>query len=165
MKMLFSCWFFLFLAGCDAKVKREAQRQNCAGSQCNQNNLGGAGGAGFGGGFSGGATQNCVGSQCNQNNFGRKRREVLSEILEEARLLGERNEDEESATPERKKRQVQNCHGSNCNQNNLGGGGFGGFTAGYGAFGGGGAQIQNCHGSHCNQNNVGGGYGGLPVGG
>merc|ERR1712096_597603 len=75
-----------------------AQRQNCFGSQCNQNN---GGGSGFGGfqGFGGGASQNCFGSQCNQNNFGKKKREA----------------------------QFQNCVGSQCNQNNGGGSGFGGF--------------------------------------
>ena len=61
-----------------------AQIQNCAGSQCNQDNVGFGAGfpasrAGFGG-FGGGATQkrkkreaqvqNCQGSQCNQNNGG-----------------------------------------------------------------------------------------------
>jgi len=66
--------------------------QNCLGSRCNQNNLGGGGFGGFRGGFGGygggfggfggfgqnfGHAQNCVGSQCNQNNFGKKKREAL----------------------------------------------------------------------------------------
>ena len=67
------------------KEKREAQRQNCAGGQCNQNNGFGGFGGGFGGfnvfnggGFGGvgGATQNCAYAQCNQNN-GRKKRAAL----------------------------------------------------------------------------------------
>merc|ERR1712029_534967 len=82
--------------------KREAQTQNCFGSNCNQNN--GVGFFPFG--FTFGRkkreaqTQNCLGGNCNQNNgvgffpfgfpFGRKKREA----------------------------QNQNCFGSNCNQNN-----------------------------------------------
>merc|ERR1719186_2514712 len=75
-----------------SRSKRKAQLQNCFGSQCNQNNVGGSfgglGGSGFGGGgfggggfkgVGGGASQNCFGSRCNQNNFGRKKRELLSE--------------------------------------------------------------------------------------
>merc|ERR1739842_88561 len=74
------------------------------------------------------ATQNCVGSSCNQNNFGRKRRQILEEILteveaeESAREVVKREAEAEpqsfggvsfSAT--------QNCAGgSNCNQNNFG---------------------------------------------
>merc|ERR1711955_60400 len=41
-----------------------------------------------------GATQNCLNSNCNQNNFGRKRRQVLEEILaevEEEELVRSRN--------------------------------------------------------------------------
>merc|ERR1711942_300066 len=41
-----------------------------------------------------GATQNCLNSNCNQNNFGRKRRQVLEEILaevEEEELARSRN--------------------------------------------------------------------------
>merc|ERR1711942_403578 len=61
-----------------------AALQNCVGSNCNQNN--GFEGRtfestpGFGG--QGVAVQNCVGSNCNSNNvFGRKRREVLEEVI------------------------------------------------------------------------------------
>jgi len=63
------------------------------------------------GGFS--ATQNCVGSRCNQNNFGRKRRQILEEILLEV-------EKEELSRVERDAQiAAQNCADSNCNQNNL----------------------------------------------
>jgi len=56
--------------------------QNCAGSNCNQNNFGSNPGSQpqFGN-FD--AAQNCVGSNCNQNNFGRKKREVIAALLEE----------------------------------------------------------------------------------
>merc|ERR1719233_2752340 len=63
------------------------------------------------GGFS--ATQNCVGSRCNQNNFGRKRRQILEEILLEV-------EKEELSRVERDGQiAAQNCADSNCNQNNV----------------------------------------------
>merc|ERR1712055_199494 len=55
--------------------------------------------------------QNCAFSNCNQNNFGRRRRQILEEILAEV-------EAEEDAKVV--KRQAQNCVGSACNQNNLG---------------------------------------------
>ena len=42
----------------------------------------------FPGGF--GATQNCANSQCNQNNFGRKKREIVSELIS----LAEETQDE-----------------------------------------------------------------------
>jgi len=63
------------------------------------------------GGFS--ATQNCAdGSNCNQNNFGRKRRQILEEILLEV-------EKEELSRKERDAVDVaQNCANSNCIQNN-----------------------------------------------
>jgi len=54
--------------------------------------------------------QNCASSNCNQNNFGRKRRQILEEILTGM----EADEDAKVV-----KRQVQNCQGSQCNQNNL----------------------------------------------
>merc|ERR1711942_81645 len=61
-----------------------AALQNCVGSNCNQNNAFDGrtfGGPGFGG-SQGVAVQNCVGSNCNANNlFGRKRREVLEEVI------------------------------------------------------------------------------------
>jgi len=77
--------------------------QNCLGSRCNQNNLGGGGFGGFRGGFGGygggfggfggfgqnfGHAQNCVGSQCNQNNFGKKKREALDEDTEPLEIDG-----------------------------------------------------------------------------
>merc|ERR1719431_1902754 len=55
--------------------------------------------------------QNCAFSNCNQNNFGRRRRQILEEILAEV----EADEDAKVV-----KRQVQNCVGSACNQNNFG---------------------------------------------
>jgi len=63
------------------------------------------------GGFS--ATQNCVGSRCNQNNFGRKRRQILEDILLEV-------EKEELSRVERDAQiAAQNCADSNCNQSNV----------------------------------------------
>merc|ERR1712025_963024 len=65
----------------------------------------------FGGGVS---IQNCDGSNCNSNNFfGRRRRQVLDEILKEV-------EAEEAELSREKRQAVQNCADSNCNQNNLG---------------------------------------------
>merc|ERR1711875_15199 len=65
----------------------------------------------FGGGVS---IQNCVGSNCNSKNFfGRRRRQVLDEILKEV-------EAEEAELSREKRQAVQNCAGSNCNQNNVG---------------------------------------------
>merc|ERR1712112_743555 len=63
----------------------------------------------FGGGVS---IQNCVGSNCNSNNFfGRRRRQVLDEILKEV---------EEAELSREKRQAIQNCADSKCNQNNLG---------------------------------------------
>merc|ERR1712212_1080674 len=79
------------------------------------------------GGFS--ATQNCVGSNCNQNNFGRKRRQILEEILSEVEaeeeLARELTKREAEAEPQGfgsvSFSATQNCAGgSNCNQNNFG---------------------------------------------
>merc|ERR1712240_390339 len=118
----------------------------------------------FGGGVS---IQNCDGSNCNSNNFfGRRRRQVLDEILKEV-------EAEEAESSREKRQAVQNCADSNCNQNNLGtipratqpisnpaplsnpvANPIPGPQA-----------VQNCVGSNCNQNNVGGGgfsLGGFP---
>merc|ERR1719504_642422 len=80
--------------------------QNCAGSHCNQNNLAG-GLAGFSTGFFPSIAQNCVGSACNQNNvLGRKKREVLTQLIVEARKIAEEGSS-------RKKRAIsQNCVGS-----------------------------------------------------
>ena len=49
--------------------------QNCAGAQCNQNNVGNPAGP---------IAQNCVGAHCAQNNIGRRKREIVAEILAEA---------------------------------------------------------------------------------
>merc|ERR1711875_174857 len=58
--------------------------------------------------------QNCVGSNCNSNNFfGRRRRQVLDEILKEV-------EAEEAELSREKRQAIQNCADSKCNQNNLG---------------------------------------------
>merc|ERR1712192_284300 len=80
--------------------------QNCAGSQCNQNNLAAAA-AGLGGGFTGffpSIAQNCVGSACNQNNvLGRKKREVLAHLIEEARKIAEEEVEAEEAVSRRKR--------------------------------------------------------------
>jgi len=130
--------------------------QNCAGSQCNQNNLAAA--AGLGGGFTGffpSIAQNCVGSACNQNNvLGRRKREVLTHLIEEARKIAEEEVEAEEADA-RKKREAQisqNCVGSLCNQNNIASGGLHGLGGGFTGFTGG--ISQNCVGSACNQNNV-----------
>merc|ERR1712183_897907 len=84
------------------------------------------------------ATQSCSGgSNCNQNNFGRKRRQILEEILSEveaeesAREIAAMREAEEIARDVAKREAeaeaplggfiaTQNCVGSTCNQNNFG---------------------------------------------
>jgi len=63
-----------------------------------------------------GNVQNCQFSSCTQNNFGRKRRQILEEILAEV-------EAEEDSNVVKRQAQEQNCQGSECNQNNLGGAG------------------------------------------
>jgi len=83
--------------------------------------------------------QNCAFGNCNQNNFGRRRRQILEEILAEVEAV----EDAKVV-----KRQAQNCEGSDCTQNNLGGPIAPGGPPG--------AQVQNCQGSDCTQNNLGG---------
>jgi len=65
--------------------------------------------------FGFGQVQNCVGSRCNQNNFGRKRREILEEILAEV----EAEEDSAKLAKRQTEAEEQNCQGSDCNQNNL----------------------------------------------
>ena len=82
--------------------KREAEAQifqNCAGSTCNQNNVG-AGSSGTR------ISQNCVGSSCNQNNFGRRKREVVAKLLEEAHKVANEQAEAEALeeTQSRKKR-------------------------------------------------------------
>merc|ERR1711928_326243 len=123
--------------------------QNCAGSQCNQNNVAAGG---FNTGFFPSIAQNCVGSACNQNNvLGRRKRDVVAQLIEEAHKIAEEEVEAEEAVS-RKKRQIsQNCVGSLCNQNNIAGGG-------HGVFSGAGFHLpsisQNCVGSACNQNNL-----------
>merc|ERR1712000_238967 len=63
-----------------------------------------------------GNVQNRQFSSCTQNNFGRKRRQILEEILAEV-------EAEEDSNVVKRQAQEQNCQGSECNQNNLGGAG------------------------------------------
>merc|ERR1712240_837925 len=108
----------------------------------------------FGGGVS---IQNCVGSNCNSNNFfGRRRRQVLDEILKEV-------EAEEAESSREKRQAVQNCADSNCNQNN-----HGAIPRAPQPISNpaplsnpvanpipGPQAVQNCAGSNCNQNNVG----------
>merc|ERR1712025_1354529 len=106
----------------------------------------------FGGGVS---IQNCDGSNCNSNNFfGRRRRQVLDEILKEV-------EAEEAELSREKRQAVQNCADSNCNQNNLGS-----IPRAPKPISNpaprpvtkpipGPQAVQNCAGSNCNQNNVG----------
>merc|ERR1712192_364464 len=94
--------------------------QNCAGSHCNQNNIaaglgsaghagfsagpGSAGHAGFSAGFFPYIAQNCVGSACNQNNvLGRRKREVLAHLIEEARKIAEEEVEAEEAVSRRKR--------------------------------------------------------------
>merc|ERR1711942_398099 len=105
-------------------------QQNCVGSNCNQNNVGG-GGFNLGGfpsvglptaGIPVGAQQNCVGSSCNQNNLGKKKREILDmvdELTKEAfdSEVGDKSNEREKREAEP---QIQNCAFSNCNQSNFG---------------------------------------------
>jgi len=106
--------------------------QNCAGSHCNQNNIaaglgsaghagfsagpgsaghtgfsagpGSAGHAGFSAGFFPYIAQNCVGSACNQNNvLGRRKREVLAHLIEEARKIAEEEVEAEEVVSRRKR--------------------------------------------------------------
>merc|ERR1719449_535269 len=103
--------FLSVMAGLLALCESEAQfgfgggaaLQNCAGSNCNQNN--GFGGRTFGSppgfGSQGVAVQNCAGSNCNQNNgFG-------------GRTFGSPPGFGSQGVA------VQNCVGSNCNSNNV----------------------------------------------
>jgi len=67
------------------KDKREAQIQNCVGSQCNQNNIATGGFSSF---FPQSIAQNCVGSACNQNNLlGRKKRALIQAFIDEAEKI------------------------------------------------------------------------------
>jgi len=151
-------------------VQSEPQiSQNCAGgSQCGQNNAGSPAGP---------VAQNCVGAACEQNNIGRRKREIMAEILADAVEAVGRQERSAPAghhghpanvqhqeSPQHRgsshlKRSAdpqhisQNCAGSHCNQHNiatgLGSAGHAGFSAGFFP-----SIAQNCVGSACNQNNV-----------
>merc|ERR1712112_538483 len=71
--------------------------------------------------FGVGQVQNCQFSSCTQNNFGRKRRQILEEILAEVEADEDGALTDEVVDPVLKaKRQVQTCVGSSCNQNNFG---------------------------------------------
>merc|ERR1712228_134943 len=90
-----------------AKREAEAQIQNCAGSQCNQNNLGlGALNLNpFNLGV--GAQQNCVGSQSNL--FGRRKREIADAVnqLAEDMIVEEINHAVlQEAEGQRKRREI-----------------------------------------------------------
>merc|ERR1711875_75174 len=105
-------------------------QQNCVGSNCNQNNVGG-GGFSLGGfppvsfptaGIPVGAQQNCVGSSCNQNNIGKKKREILDMVDELTKEAFDSEVDDQSNEREKREAdpQIQNCAFSNCNQVNFG---------------------------------------------
>merc|ERR1712240_791855 len=105
-------------------------QQNCVGSNCNQNNVGG-GGFRLGGfpsvSFPTAGTpvvtqQNCVGSNCNQNNLGKKKREILDMVDELTKEALDSEVDDQSSEREKREAdpQIQNCAFSNCNQINFG---------------------------------------------
>jgi len=105
-------------------------QQNCVGSSCNQNNVGG-GGFNLSGfppvgfptaGTPVGAQQNCVGSNCNQNNLGKKKREILDMVDELTKEAFDSEVDDKSNDREKREAdpQIQNCAFSNCNQSNFG---------------------------------------------
>merc|ERR1712112_224888 len=105
-------------------------QQNCVGSNCNQNNVGG-GGFSLGGfpsvgfptaGIPVGAQQNCLGSSCNQNNLGKKKREILDMVDELTEEAFDSEVDDKSNKREKREAdpQIQNCAFSNCNQSNFG---------------------------------------------
>merc|ERR1712142_192954 len=105
-------------------------QQNCVGSNCNQNNVGG-GGFRLGGfpsvSFPTAGTpvvtqQNCVGSNCNQNNLGKKKREILDMVDELTKEALDSEVDDQSSEREKGEAdpQIQNCAFSNCNQINFG---------------------------------------------
>jgi hypothetical protein len=80
--------------------KREAEAQisqNCVGGICGQNNVAANAGTRI--------SQNCLTSACIQNNFGRRKREVIAKLLEEAHKLAEEEAEAEALdTQSRKKR-------------------------------------------------------------
>merc|ERR1712179_751603 len=102
------------------------------------------------------ATQNCADSSCNQNNFGRKRRQILEEILTEveaeeaAREVAKREAEAEELAREVAKRGAE-AEPQRFGSERLGSEGFGSEGLGSVSFG----ATQNCFGSNCNQNNFG----------
>merc|ERR1719268_346798 len=119
MKLVFSVLVAVVLVGCcEAQIGGFAASQNCAG-----------------------------GSNCNQNNFGRKRRQILEEILTEV-------EAEESAR-EVAKREAE-AEPQRFGSEGIGSEGFGSEglrSEGFGSVSF--SATQNCFGSNCNQNNFG----------
>jgi len=112
------------------------------------------------------ATQNCADSSCNQNNFGRKRRQILEEILTEveaeeaAREVAKREAEAEELAREVAKREAeaepQRFGGERFGSERFGSEGLG--SEGLGSEGFGSVSFsatQNCFGSNCNQNNFG----------
>jgi len=133
--------------------------QNCANGACNQNNVASSGHAGaqFSGPLSqvSSISQNCANGACNQNNVlnGRRKREVIAQLIEEARKIAEEEVEVEEAIS-RKKRQIsQNIVNGIGIQNNVASGGHAGAQFSGPAF-----QFpsisQNCANGVCNQNNV-----------
>jgi len=112
------------------------------------------------------ATQNCADSSCNQNNFGRKRRQILEEILTEveaeeaAREVAKREAEAEELAREVAKREAeaepQRFGSEGFGSEGLGSEGLrseGLRSEGFGSVSF--SATQNCFGSNCNQNNFG----------
>merc|ERR1711970_1509079 len=107
------------------------------------------------------ATQNCADSSCNQNNFGRKRRQILEEILTEveaeeaAREVARREAEAEELAREVAKREAE-AEPQRFGSERIGSEGFvseGLRSEGFGSVSF--SATQNCFGSNCNQNNFG----------
>jgi len=112
------------------------------------------------------ATQNCADSSCNQNNFGRKRRQILEEILTEveaeeaAREVAKREAEAEELAREVAKREAE-AEPQRFGSERFGSEGFGSEglgseglrSEGFGSVSF--SATQNCFGSNCNQNNFG----------
>jgi len=101
-------------------------------------------------------SQNCANGACNQNNVlhGRRKREVIAQLIEEARKIAEEEVEAEEAISRKKRGISQNCVNGACNQNNVASGGHGAGLQ----FSGPAFQFpsisQNCANGACNQNNV-----------
>jgi len=164
-----------------SKEKREAQTQNCVGSQCGQNNLnlspftaghglqafqgfgpfggfnlglgGPVGHGGFGGGFGSGQVGGFVGQQQQQNCIGSQCQQNNQNLGVGTALGGGFVGGQAGGLVVGQ----QNCVGSQCQQNNqnLGGGGGSSLLLS--------SQSQNCVGSQCQQNNQNLGGGGGPA--